>query len=294
MIIVSIGGGLGNQMFEYAFYEQLKLMYPNTEIKLDILNIMGDQHNGYELKSVFGINAPECTMDELRQLSDIYPFGGKNYKLQKKLERIRHKIFGMRKTCLKQDDGTVFYDFFFDLDTNQSYYLYGAFANYQYFKGIEAYIRNLYTFQGEMTDGNLYWKRMIENTMSVSMHIRRGDYIEWGVETLQEEYYRKAISYIQSKTGDSCTIFVFSDEPQYVKKHYIDIVNLVVIEGNEGKKSYIDMWLMSLCKHNIIANSTFSFWGAFLNRNPQKIVIAPNKAYTGCANPFACEDWIKM
>ncbi len=294
MIIISIGGGLGNQMFEYAFYEQLKRKYPNTEIKLDILNTMGDQHNGYELKDVFGIDASECTVDELRGLSDIYPATGKNYKFHKFFERFRHKFFGMRKTCLKQDDGTVFYDSFFHLDINKSYYIYGAFANYQYFKDIEKYIKDLYKFCGELTGNNLYLKEKIENTMSVSMHVRRGDYVEWGVELLSEEYYRKAIDYIKSKIDDICTIFVFSDEPEYVLEHYSDIPNLIVVDGNSGKNSYIDMWLMSLCKHNIIANSTFSFWGAFLNRNEKKIVIAPNKAYTGCMNPFACDEWIKM
>lgn len=294
MIIISIGGGLGNQMYEYAFYEQLKQVYPDTDIKLDILNTMGNQHNGYELREVFGINAPECTMDELRELSDIYPVGAKNYKLHKFIERFRHKLLGMRKTCLKQDDGTVFYDAFFHLDINKSYYLYGAFANYEYFKNIEGRIKDIYKFRGELTGKNLYWQEQIESTMSVSMHVRRGDYIHWGVETLSEEYYRAAIDYIQSKTEDKCTIFVFSDEPQYVSEHYSDIPNLVVVDGNSGKDSYIDMWLMSLCKHNIIANSTFSFWGAFLNRNEQKLVIAPNKAYTGCKNPFVCDGWIRM
>jgi hypothetical protein len=294
MIIVSIGGGLGNQMYQYAFCTQLKRLYPDTEIKLDILNTMGDQHHGYELKEVFGINAPECTLDELRELSDIYPADGKHYKFHKLIERFRHKFFGMRNTCLQQKDGTIFYDSFFRLDIDKSYYLYGAFANYQYFKGIEEDIRELYTFKGRLTGKNLYWKEKIESTISVSMHIRRGDYVDWGVEILSDNFYRKAIDYIQKTVKDRCTIFVFSDEPQYAREHYADIPNLEIVEGNTGKDSYLDMWLMSLCKHNIIANSTFSFWGAFLNRNPDKIVVAPNKPYTGCKNPFVCDGWVKM
>ena len=79
MIIISIGGGLGNQMFEYAFYLMMKEIYPNVEIKLDIMHTFGYAHNGYEIEKIFGLKSEECSLNELMKLSDIYPIDGKNY-----------------------------------------------------------------------------------------------------------------------------------------------------------------------------------------------------------------------
>ena len=129
----------------------------------------------------------------------------------------------------------------------------------------------------------------------MSIHVRRGDYLEWGIDLVPDVFYRNAMKFIQEKKRNAeLHFFVFTDDAEYVRENYYDIKNLYVVEGNTGKESYRDMQLMSLCKHNIIANSTFSFWGAYLNRNMSKIVIAPNLPYTGCKIPFACDDWVVM
>lgn len=295
MIIISVGGGLGNQMFEYAFYYKVKKLYPETEVKLDIFNTLGHSHNGYEIDKIFGLKAEECTVEELGKVSDICPAQKNFYKWHKFLEKVRHKIFGVKSSCVMQKDATVFEDKFFKLDASKSYYFFGVFANYKFFNDIAEEIRNIYCFPEIEDECNKFWESRINNTESVGIHIRRGDYIEWGIDLVPDTFYREAMSIIEEKLpGKEIHYYVFTDDPGYVKNKFSDVVNLQVIEGNEGTKSYVDMQLMSLCKHNIIANSTFSFWGAFLNRNERKIVIAPNMPYNGCEKPFTCDEWITI
>lgn len=295
MIIISIGGGLGNQMFEYAFYCMFRHLYPDAEVKLDIMHTFGDDHNGYELERIFGVHAEECTLEELKQVSDVYPVNAPFYQLYHFFERIRHRLLGYKPSCIVQNDFTVYEDKFFHLDMSKSYYLYGVFANYKFFSEIEDIIRKVYQFPPIEDASNRRWEDKISGSESVGIHIRHGDYVSWGVELVPEKFYRKAISLLGELIPDKeLKYFIFTDDPVYAKETFRDVANLWVIEGNVGKNSYIDMQLMSLCKHNIIANSTFSFWGAYLNRNSQKIVIVPNKPYTGCKNIFACAGWIRI
>lgn len=295
MIIVSIGGGLGNQMFEYAFYRKLKHLYPKAEVKLDIMHTFGEAHNGYELESVFGLQAEECTLEELKKVSDIYPADSSFYKVHHFCERIRHRLCGYKPSCIVQKDWTMYEDKFFHLDMSKSYFFYGVFANHKFFSDIDDIILEMYQFPQIMDDSNKRWENEINASEAVGIHIRRGDYVTWGVELVPEKFYREAMHFVQEKISNrELKYFVFTDDPLYVKETYSDIANLQVVEGNTGRNSYIDMQLMSLCKHNIIANSTFGFWGAYLNRNTAKIIVAPNMPYTGCQNPFVCDGWIRM
>lgn len=295
MIIISIGGGLGNQMFEYAFYSMFKYLYPDAEVKLDIMHTLGDNHNGYELEKIFGVRGRGMYRGGTKGLSDIYPVDGPHYKYHHFLERIRYRIFGHKATCIVQEDFTVYEDRFFHLDMSKSYYLYGVFANCQYFAGIEDRIREIYKFPQITDDSNKCWENEIRSSESVGIHIRHGDYTAWGVELVPEKFYRKAIHYIQERISNrELKYFVFTDDPHFANETYSDIVNLKVVEGNTGNNSYIDMQLMSMCKHNIIANSTFGFWSAYLNSNVSKIIVVPDLPYTGCQNLFACDEWIRM
>lgn len=295
MIIISICGGLGNQMFEYAFCCMVKHVYPNVKIKLDIMNTLSADHNGYELRRVFGIEEEECTLEELKQLSDIYPVNGPHYKFINFLEKIRNRLIGHRESCLVQRDLTAYEDRFFHLDMSKSYYFFGVFANHQFFDEIEDEIRRVYQFPQITDDSNMRWSDEIITSESVGIHIRHGDYVTWGLELVPEEFYRKAIDYMREHIPyKELKYFVFTDDPVYAKEVYNDIENLYVVEGNVGENSYIDMQLMSLCKHNITANSTFSFWGAYLNQNPSKIVVAPDMPCAGWKEPYVCDEWIKL
>lgn len=108
----------------------------------------------------------------------------------------------------------------------------------------------------------------------------------WYQETCPLDYYRKAIAYIKEKV-DNPKFYVFADNPAWVTEHFNEF-DYTLIEGNPpaGWGSHFDMQLMSYCKHNIISNSTYSWWGAFLNKNPEKIVILPHQWF----NPKSCEE----
>lgn len=290
MIIVSMGCGLGNQMFEFAFFTKMQKVYGRSALLVDTNYAFPFAHNGIELFDIFNINPPIATYDKVKSLTKYYPLlGDKNgnaiiAKLVRKL--------GIKPTSLiVQNDYTKYYPSFFELDSSNSYYIYGVFANYHYFKEIEEDIKNLYIFPKIEDNLNLSYKNRIESCHSVSIHIRRGDYISENIETVSEEYYFKAMEQIE-KIHTNVVYFIFTDDLQYAKNIFVDKAKYVIVQGNNGKNSYRDMQLMSMCKDNIIANSTFSFWGAFLNNNPNKLVIAPNLPFTGCECSFKCDDWM--
>lgn len=135
----------------------------------------------------------------------------------------------------------------------------------------------------------------IIGTDSVSLHVRRSDYIGSyfaGICTL--EYYAKTVEYMRKHIQKSI-FFVFSDDIPWCKEHLNLADNVYFIDWNKGKDSYKDLILMSNCKHNIIANSSFSWWGARLNNNPTKIVIAPHKWHQNLDyKDIIPSDWIKI
>lgn len=161
----------------------------------------------------------------------------------------------------------------------------GYFQSEKYFIDYSQRIRQSFTFKNKPDELNSEMLNRIKETESISLHIRRGDYVsnltansEHGLCSI--DYYKKAVEYIKSKTesrGNRC-FFLFSDDPIWVKENMMFLGDeMVVVDFNTGEKSYEDMRLMSMCKHNIIANSSFSWWAAWLNNNPDKIVIAPDK-----------------
>ena len=123
--------------------------------------------------------------------------------------------------------------------------------------------------------------RKIESHESISLHIRRGDFVQdskthqfHGACSL--DYYNRCIEYVSEKTNNP-HFFVFSDDPHWAKENLRQDISTTIVENNSGFKAYEDLQLMSQCKHNIIANSSFSWWGAWLNANPDKIVCAPKQ-----------------
>jgi hypothetical protein len=170
-------------------------------------------------------------------------------------------------------------------------YLTGYFQSEKYFQDIAEKVREAFVFSNHIMEGLLpkdkqrilQYQQRIENTTAISIHIRRGDYIEnhqvyGGICT--ELYYKKAIELMKAKYPDAF-FFIFSNEPEWAEKWiqntYNGENNFVIIEGSTEAEGYLDMYLMSKCKHHIIANSSFSWWGAWLNPNQDKTVIAPDK-----------------
>ena len=294
MIIITIGGGLGNQMFQYAFYTKMKHCYPDEIIKLDIYNSFQEVFNGYELERIFGLRAEECSVEEVAMLSDYYPVTGKNYQFHRIVCKIKRVLGIHKKSFREQEDYVGYSDDYLDLERGQSYLFRGAFANARYFSDIKEEIMKIYSFPEIEDTKNILLARKIMESESVSIHVRRGDYEDLGIEMTQEVFYRNAMRYIENEVGERVQYFVFSDDLVWVKEHFSDVKNLEIVSGNEGENSFRDMQLMSLCKHNIIANSTFSFWGAYLNKNKNKIVVLPNLTFTGSNNLFMDDDWIVL
>lgn len=288
MTIIKLNGGLGNQMFQYAFGRNLAIKN-NTELKLDIsaFKNMPSQNTprNYAL-GVFNINENIVISKELKKykksiamkffqkITDIFPG---NYIYETKFN------FNPKIAQLSKDA-----------------YLDGYWQTEKYFKNTENIIRNEFTLKNNMGEKALSAVSQINNTNSVSIHIRRGDYIVdkktnayHGSCTL--DYYRKAVGIIKGKI-DNPYFFIFSDDIPWVKNNLKIDCNVIFV-SKEGMKDYEEMILMSKCKHNIIANSSFSWWGAWLNNNSKKIVIAPKKWFN---NPrinikdLIPKKWIKI
>lgn len=292
MIIVAIEGGLGNQMFEYAFYLSLREVYGSEQVKVDLHFVNSNMHNGYELQRVFGLCPPQGTIFELIKNSDYFPQNNIPAKMIEKLFLIRRRIRGRSENCIVQGDATKYLKICYALDKQQNYFLKGVWANAKYFMPIASIVRKTYTFPEIVDDTNHKWKKLIQETTSVSIHFRGGDYYQGGFQVLSQPYYWKAMEYVE-KSEKAPVYFVFTDDVEHAREALGEVkCNCYFVDNNSGENSYRDMQLMSLCKHNIIANSTFSFWGAFLNENPSKIVVAPRVTAGICEEPYQLEDWV--
>lgn len=299
MFIVEIIGGLGNQMFCYAFAKAIELHYGKGSVALYTGRFQHTKDNmGFELDSVFGIDDPVISDEnEIKSLIDD------SWSLP---ARLRRKLFGQKKTYYKEQIYT--YDsrvFNLDIDVKRIY-LQGLWQDENYFKDIRSEIIKKFTFTRELSKENASLMSEIKQSISVSLHVRRGDYISnefyrnilGNVCTYQ--YYLDSLKYLEKRLGSDLSYYIFSDDIAWVKANFDFLENrkTVFVKNNKGINSYIDMQLMSCCKHNIIANSTFSWWGAWLNDNDYKIVIAPNMWYNDyerCKNnDIVPMDWVKI
>ncbi len=289
MLIVSFGAGLGNQMFEYAFYQQLKSLHPDKEIKIDSKYAFPLAHNGIEVLRIFDLNVDFASLEDVISLTHGFFLAGEGFNGNHLMKRVLKKLGLYPRTMKIQKDFSAFYPEFLDKDIGDDFYFLGVFANYHYFKDDSKKIKSIFTFPEIKDKTNSDYLEQIQGCNSVSIHIRRGDYISLGIQTASNRFYEEAIDYIDSKV-DNAKFFIFTDDKNYARSQFTS-ERFVIVEGNSGENSFRDMQLMSLCRHNIIANSTFSFWGAYLNANEDKIVVAPDLPFTGTSYPFVCDDW---
>lgn len=297
MFVVKFWGGLGNQMFEYALLKQLEQHYPANRVRGFILKPPSKKYDltNYCLGEAFNIQIKECTWRKVTQLSDFYPENAPCHTILRPLSKLINVIFGHQNTYIYQDDFTCFYPEIYKLNPLNSYYLEGAWLNYRYLIGIEDILMKDFKFRDGMSEKNLEYMNKISDSNSVSIHVRRGDFVKLGYALTTAKYYYKAIQIIKEKINDPI-FYIFSNDHDYCRHLFEGKIKYEIVEGNDGRNSFRDMQLMSNCKHNIIANSTFSFWGAYLNKNPEKIVIAPNigVGVTEHNIPFSCPEWIKI
>lgn len=263
--IIIFKGGLGNQIYQYGMYT-----YQHSVLHQDVRYIYRESdHNGFELDKYFNTT-----------LQKAHPFYKWLYEFVWRL----HK-YNICKQFI-----------FFEHDANPRHKLFvnGHWANKRYFlhSGFDLAFKSL-----PLSPANERIASLMNQKGSVAIHVRRGDYLlpqnRKIFNTLTADYYLQAIDYIRQHTTDSLRFFFFSDDIEWVKEN-IQVDNAEYIDWNKGNDSVYDMYLMSMASANIIANSSFSFWAARLNKN-NPLVIYPKKWYAGDGKrDIFADSWISL
>lgn len=276
MVVVNIQGRLGNQMFGFALYRQLLKM--GKEVYVDfshdpLIDFFGFQYN---------------VIDKETALEYLKDRDNRNI-----IKRWEYRIFPQRCRCYEEKATGVF-------DKNvlrlNEVYLNGYWQSERYFADVTEEIRQMYKFPDLLTN---YQKKMldeIQSKQSVSMHIRRGDYLEhpelYGTITM--EYYERAMRYIQERK-ENVYFYIFTNDIPWAMQNFKRDNIFIIEDSGHADTGNLDMALMAACKDNIIANSSFSWWGAWLNQNQEKIVIAPKEwEVNRSTRDIWCKGWLKM
>jgi len=317
MVIVKATPGLGNQMAQFAFY--LKQRTVHKDVKIDNITefhrFTKRYHNGYELEKIFGVKGNYASFKDIKRLSKfrnvrlmiivqrflwafrIKSIDNKNNSYNSKQSVTSEARVTVNKTplsffisCVKRifinhnaryflEDTSMFYENYLE---NSDIYFNGYWLNIDYYIDIMDSVNEAFTFRNDLDNKNKEMLKNINSCCSVSIHIRRGDYVGPIYENLTFKYYENAIKLMESKLHGDLSYFIFSDDIKWVKDNFSFPENrkCYFIDWNKGENSYIDMQLMSNCKHNIIANSSFSWWASLLNRFDEKIIITPKNYYT--------------
>jgi hypothetical protein len=285
MIIVRLIGGLGNQMFQYAAGRYLSLKH-DTELKFDIYDYHLFPDRGFKLFN-FNIVGEKATQEEIDRL-----------RKRSLLDKILIRVTGnpnYPRTFFMEREGEVNYQLF---SLPDNVYLYGYFQKPDYFSSIRDTLINEFTPSEGLVCEPIMQEMAAVN--SISVHIRRGDYVtdknanqRFGVCSL--DYYKNACKYIINNVIDP-RFYIFSDDPSWVRSNFDFLDDYIIVSEMDYLEDFQELVLMSKCKHNIIANSSFSWWGAWLNPNEEKFVIAPKSWYrNGNSNEVGLmQDWLQI
>ena len=281
MIIVKLRGGLGNQMFQYAIGRNLALKN-NTKLKFDITELEQDKLRNYEL-DIFNISGSIAS-----RFLRIF--------IRKLNHRIISKILGQYFLYIKQQDNYFNQDI---LEKKGNIVLDGYWQSENYFKEIRKITIEDFRIRYEPDKRNNSMIEKIKNSNSISIHIRRGDYINNTKinkfhGTCSLKYYYNSIEIVVKKVKNP-SFFIFSDDHQWTKANLKLEYPTIYVDINGPEKGYEDLRFMSNCKHFIIANSSFSWWGAWLSSNPNKIICAPKRWFKSAdEGDIVPESWIRV
>ncbi|MEJ8756643.1 alpha-1,2-fucosyltransferase [Pontibacter sp. H259] len=277
MIYTKLISGLGNQLFQYAIARHISII-KGVPLKLDLSFYSSQNLRSFKLDH-YNIEATVASEDEINRIINFHESNTWYDKFKKKMEFLLPPE--KRMSFMKEREWWVFEPQIFEATKNT--YLNGYWQHYKYFENLSTQIFKELTLKEQFDyNSNSELKNIFsEDSSAVSIHIRRGDYITDGnanklMGVLPLEYYFKAISYI-NETVSSPNYFIFSDDLDWAKENLNIKAPVTLVDLDGGKKDYVEIDAMSKCKHNIIANSSFSWWGAFLNQNPNKIVISPSQ-----------------
>jgi hypothetical protein len=284
MIVVRIVGGLGNQMFQYAAGMALARRL-GVELLLDLRAFQNYTLHNYGLNK-FQICAALADPVRLKRWPQ---WSIRPYKLAQRL--------GLPVKCYNEP--SMGYDSRWS-SSNPGTLISGNFQSEKYFIDIATILRKEFTLRQPMSGANIELSQKMQSTESVMLHVRRGDYVN-NLQTLSIhgvcslDYYHRAISQIRSQVNQP-HFFVFSNDLAWAKEHLHMSDDVTFVQGNDSSPE-IDMLLMSKCRHHILANSTFSWWGSWLSENLNNVVVAPNqwfatdRYYTGDIIPSR---WTKL
>lgn len=295
MVIVRLTGGLGNQMFQYAAARRIAWIN-KSQLKLDLswFHETGDwTSRSFEL-GIFGLDCPEATLDEVktfrsRRQNPIFrrlPSFLKSIVLHRNQPHIIEKSFNFDPEIMR---------------INGDAYLDGFWQSIKYFEDIEETIRTDFTFVGEPGNLNRQVVQELTSCEAVSVHIRRGDYVSLpsansfhGVCSLK--YYQTAAKQMKNIIKKP-HFFIFSDDIPWVRRNLNLEAPTYYVDHNDAMTAGWDMWLMSKCRYHVIANSSFSWWGAWLANYPDKRVIAPENWFANSpidTNDLIPNDWMRL
>lgn len=300
MIAVNVNAGLANQMFHYAFGRGL--INKGYDVFFDQINFRYRKEWIFEnirLQDAF----PNIEIKEMPKGKFKWICIHETNKVSKGLRLIMinfHNLIGDEKYIFETD-----YGYISDIEgkITKNCILKGFWQSEKYFAHCKDDIRKQFSFLPFDEKKNIAIMNKMEKENSVAIHLRKGaDYLQselMGKGLCGVEYYIKAIEYIKQNV-DNPVFYVFTDNPEWVKNN-LPKFDYILVDWNEvaGKKNFRDMQLMSCAKDNIIANSTYSWWGAWLNPNPNKIVIGPTKFFNPINKFFSssdimCEDWVRI
>jgi hypothetical protein len=270
-------------MFQYAFFLQMQQWHGKENVKLDIDTYHWKAHNGRELERVFRIDLKKdaAPVSLSLRMADV-GYGFKN--------RLLRRLFGKRHRCYAFWKNLSFEDYRQHLPAD--IYLEGYWNEERYFSDVAGQVRSIYRFPEPADAANRDCMALVAASRSVGIHVRRGDYIRFPavLPMCPVEYYRKAVDIIERNSREQdLQFFVFSDDMAWCRENLSFIKNVHFVDHNAKTASYNDMMLLSACKHQIMANSTFSWWAAWLNPNPAKIVVYPST--TGITYASMPESW---
>ena len=260
MIIINLNSQLGNQMFQYALARKLQTL--GKKVKFDTRYYL--QYPDHYALDVFSVKVDFATDSEISRERDenrTYP------------ARLRRKLFGKRQTIFSEVQSRSLM-YMPDIFLMKHGYVDGYWQTEKYFSNIRNILLKDFTFPPIDDGKNMELLERINNQTTVSIHIRRGDYVN-GFPMITSQYYENAISYFDNKYNEVLYFLVFSNDMEWAKQN-LRFRQGEFIDWNTGKESWKDMYLMTQCNHHIIANSSFSWWGAWLNQKDNKEVIAPS------------------
>lgn len=300
MIAVNINAGLANQMFHYAFGRGL--MTKGLDICFDQTNFKPRSQWSFEfvcLQDAF----PNIEIKQMPAGHFKYVFPRDSNKFIAKFQGLMRKLHNVIGDEIYIMEPSFSYTDGMEKKAKRNCIYRGFWQSEKYFKHCKKDIQTNFLFKAFDEPENINLSNKMANENSVAIHVRKGaDYLKflelWD-GTCPVEYYDCAIAYIKEQI-ENPVFYVFTDNPQWVKENIRDI-EYTLVDWNpiSGKKNFRDMQLMSCAKHNIIANSTYSWWGAWLNDNVQKIVIAPERwfksgTFYGDTPDLVPEEWIRL